>query len=186
MKVALSQTIFCGGAHIHGGANGRLHGRHGLPNGWPQSGTKTSPRRRFAKRARFTRWRSNRATIFHSRHRRASRTRSVVLRALRSPTCILAGGNRWNPPIATRCAPNIRRHARRFATSVTNFAAANPEKRTCLANLPSTPGRAGYGVVRLNTKTARSHWNAGRETFRHHFAPMTSSIRGAHARFPNR
>ena len=34
MKVALSQTIFCGGAHIHGKVGGRLHADLDS-NGWP-------------------------------------------------------------------------------------------------------------------------------------------------------
>ncbi|MGY8720267.1 MAG: hypothetical protein ACKVI3_21090, partial [Verrucomicrobiia bacterium] len=37
MKVALSATIFTGGAHIHGDANGRLHADMDS-NGWPQAG----------------------------------------------------------------------------------------------------------------------------------------------------
>ena len=36
-KVALSQTIFCGGAHIHGKVGGRLYGDLDS-NGWPQAG----------------------------------------------------------------------------------------------------------------------------------------------------
>jgi len=37
MKAVLSQTIFCGGAHIHGGTNNRLHADMDS-NGWPQTG----------------------------------------------------------------------------------------------------------------------------------------------------
>jgi hypothetical protein len=37
MKAALSQTIFCGGAHIHGKVGGRLHADLDS-NGWPQTG----------------------------------------------------------------------------------------------------------------------------------------------------
>ena len=37
MKVGLSQTIFCGGAHIHGKLDGRLHADLDS-NGWPQTG----------------------------------------------------------------------------------------------------------------------------------------------------
>ena len=37
MKAALSQTIFCGGAHIHGRVGGRLHADLDS-NGWPQTG----------------------------------------------------------------------------------------------------------------------------------------------------
>ena len=43
MKVVLSQTIFCGGAHIHGGVNGRLHADIDS-NGWPQTGRNTAIR----------------------------------------------------------------------------------------------------------------------------------------------
>jgi hypothetical protein len=37
MKAVLSQTIFCGGAHIHGAINNRLHADLDS-NGWPQTG----------------------------------------------------------------------------------------------------------------------------------------------------
>jgi hypothetical protein len=37
MKAVLSQTGFCGGAHLHGGRNNRLHADLDS-NGWPQSG----------------------------------------------------------------------------------------------------------------------------------------------------
>ncbi len=37
MKAVLSQTIFCGGAHLHGGRNNRLHADLDS-NGWPQTG----------------------------------------------------------------------------------------------------------------------------------------------------
>ena len=37
MKCVLSQTIFCGGAHLHGRAGGRLHADLDS-NGWPQTG----------------------------------------------------------------------------------------------------------------------------------------------------
>lgn len=37
MKCVLSQTIFCGGAHIHGSIGGRLHADMDS-NGWPQTG----------------------------------------------------------------------------------------------------------------------------------------------------
>ncbi len=50
MKVALSATIFAGGAHIHGDANGRLHADMDS-NGWPQAGRNRaleSLRRAFA------------------------------------------------------------------------------------------------------------------------------------------
>ena len=37
LKAVLSQTIFCGGAHIHGKIGGRLHAALDS-NGWPQTG----------------------------------------------------------------------------------------------------------------------------------------------------
>ena len=43
MKVVLSQTGFCGGAHIHGRATNRLHADLDS-NGWPQSGRKRALR----------------------------------------------------------------------------------------------------------------------------------------------
>lgn len=151
MKIALSQTIFCGGAHIHGSANGRLHADMDS-NGWPQSGRNAaleSLRKAFAFHLAGD---QHLATIFHhgiDEHRDAVWS-----------FCVPSIANlylRWWEPIQ----PGENRESGApeytgdqldgFANKVTNYAAANPEKRPA-GNLLNTRA-AGYGIVRLNTKT---------------------------------
>jgi len=151
MKVALSQTIFCGGAHIHGGANGRLHADMDS-NGWPQSGRNRALaelRKAFAFHYAGD---QHLATIFHhgiDEHRDAIWS-----------FCVPSIANlylRWWEPLepGTNREPGAPEYTGDtldgFANKVTNFAAANPEKRPA-GNLLNTRA-AGYGVVRLNTKT---------------------------------
>lgn len=151
MKIALSQTIFCGGAHIHGSANGRLHADMDS-NGWPQSGRNAalaSLRKAFAFHLAGD---QHLATIFHhgiDEHRDAVWS-----------FCVPSIANlylRWWEPLQ----PGKNRESGApeytgdqldgFANKVTNYAAANPEKRPA-GSLLNTRA-AGYGIVRLNTKT---------------------------------
>ncbi len=151
MKIALSQTIFCGGAHIHGDANGRLHADMDS-NGWPQTGRNhalASLRRAFAFHYAGD---QHLATIFHhgiDEHRDAVWS-----------FCVPSIANlylRWWAPLEPgknreAGAPDYTGdHLDGFANKVTNYAAANPEKNPA-GNLLNTRA-AGYGVVRLNTKT---------------------------------
>lgn len=150
MKVALSATIFCGGAHIHGGANGRLHADMDS-NGWPQSGRSralSALRKGFAFHCAGD---QHLATIFHhglENHRDAIWSFCV-------PSIANLYLRWWEPlkPGANReaGAPDYSGdHLDGFANKVTNYAAANPEKKPAgkLLNTRS----AGFGVVRLNTK----------------------------------
>lgn len=151
MKVALSQTIFCGGAHIHGSANGRLHADMDS-NGWPQSGRNRaleSLRKAFAFHYAGD---QHLATIFHhgiNEHRDAIWS-----------FCVPSIANlylRWWEPLE----PGKNRepgspeytgdHLDGFDNKVTNYAAANPEKKPA-GNILNTRA-AGFGVVRFNTKT---------------------------------
>lgn len=151
MKVALSQTIFCGGAHIHGSANGRLHADMDS-NGWPQSGRNRaleSLRKAFAFHYAGD---QHLATIFHhgiDEHRDAIWS-----------FCVPSIANlylRWWEPLE----PGENRepgspeytgdHLDGFDNKVTNYAAANPEKKPA-GNILNTRA-AGFGVVRFNTKT---------------------------------
>lgn len=151
MKVALSQTIFCGGAHIHGSANGRLHADMDS-NGWPQSGRNRaleSLRKAFAFHYAGD---QHLATIFHhgiDEHRDAIWS-----------FCVPSIANlylRWWEPLE----PGKNRepgspeytgdHLDGFDNKVTNYAAANPEKKPA-GNILNTRA-AGFGVVRFNTKT---------------------------------
>ena len=150
MKVALSATIFCGGAHVHGAANGRLHADMDS-NGWPQTGRNRalkSLRKGFAFHIAGD---QHLATIFHQgvdEHRDAIWS-----------FCVPSIANlylRWWDPLE----PGLNREAGSpeytgdlldgFNNKVTNYAAANPEK-TPAGNLLNTRA-AGFGIVRLDTK----------------------------------
>ncbi|TWU06362.1 hypothetical protein [Stieleria varia] len=151
MKVALSQTIFCGGAHIHGSANGRLHADMDS-NGWPQSGRNRALRSLRKAFAFHYAGDQHLATIFHhgvDEHRDAIWS-----------FCVPSIANlylRWWEPLQ----PGLNREPGSpeytgdlldgFDNKVTNYAAANPEKMPA-GNLLNTRA-AGFGIVRLNTKT---------------------------------
>lgn len=149
MKVALSATIFCGGAHIHGGANGRLHADMDS-NGWPQSGRNralASLRRAFAFHLAGD---QHLATIFHHG---IDEFRDAIW-----SFCVPSIANlylRWWEPLkpgANREADSPEYtgdHLDGFANKVTNYAAANPEKKPA-GNILNTRS-AGFGIVRLNT-----------------------------------
>lgn len=151
MKVALSQTIFCGGAHIHGSANGRLHADMDS-NGWPQAGRNraiAALRKGFAFHYAGD---QHLATIFHhgiDEHRDAIWS-----------FCVPSIANlylRWWEPLTPGLnretgAPNYTGdHLDGFDNKVTNYAAANPEKKPA-GNILNTRS-AGFGVVRLHTDT---------------------------------
>ncbi|QEG42855.1 alkaline phosphatase D family protein [Roseimaritima ulvae] len=151
MKIALSQTIFCGGAHIHGAANGRLHADMDS-NGWPQTGRNralASLRRAFAFHLAGD---QHLATIFHhgiDEYRDAGWSfcvPSIANLYLRWWEPLEPGENR--EPGAPAYTGD---HLDGFANKVTNYAAANPAK-TPAGNLLNTRA-AGWGIVRLNTKT---------------------------------
>ncbi len=151
MKVALSATIFCGGAHIHGNANGRLHADMDS-NGWPQSGRNRAVaalRKGFAFHYAGD---QHLATIFQhgiDEHRDAIWS-----------FCVPSIANlylRWWEPLepGENREPGAPEYTGDgydgFMNRVTNFAAANPEKKPA-GNLLNTRS-AGYGIVRLNTDT---------------------------------
>ncbi|QDV42389.1 hypothetical protein Enr13x_22340 [Stieleria neptunia] len=151
MKVALSQTIFCGGAHIHGSANGRLHADMDS-NGWPQTGRNRalkSLRKAFAFHYAGD---QHLATIFHhgiDEHRDAIWSfcvPSIANLYLRWWEPLVPGQNR--EPGSPEYTGD---HLDGFANKVTNYAAANPEKMPA-GNVLNTRS-AGFGIVRLNTKT---------------------------------
>ncbi|WP_286764983.1 MULTISPECIES: alkaline phosphatase D family protein [Rhodopirellula] len=151
MKVALSQTIFCGGAHIHGAANGRLHADMDS-NGWPQAGRNralAALRKAFAFHYAGD---QHLATIFH--HGIDEYRDSIW------SFCVPSIANlylRWWEPVepGENREPGAPEYTGDsldgFANKVTNYAAANPEKKPA-GNLLNTRA-AGFGIVRLNTKT---------------------------------
>ena len=151
MKVALSATIFCGGAHIHGTASGRLHADMDS-NGWPQSGRNravSALRKAFAFHCAGD---QHLATIFkHGIDEYRDGIWSF---------CVPSIANlylRWWAPLETGAnreagSPGYTGdHLDGFGNKVTNFAAANPEKRPSGGKL--TTRAAGFGIVRLNTKS---------------------------------
>lgn len=151
LKVALSQTIFCGGAHIHGDANGRLHADMDS-NGWPQTGRNLalkSLRKAFAFHYAGD---QHLATIFqHGVDEHGDAIWSF---------CVPSIANlylRWWEPLESgqNREPGSPAYTGDyldgFGNKVTNYAAANPEKSPA-GNLLNTRA-AGFGIVRLNTKT---------------------------------
>ena len=151
MKVALSATIFAGGAHIHGDANGRLHADMDS-NGWPQTGRNRALgalRKAFAFHYAGD---QHLATIFQhgiDEHRDAIWS-----------FCVPSIANlylRWWDPLEVGmnreagAAAYTGDYLDGFANKVTNFAAANPDKVPAgkLLNTRS----AGYGIVRINTQS---------------------------------
>ena len=151
MKVALSQTIFCGGAHIHGKIGGRLHADLDS-NGWPQAGrNKAIASLRKAYAFHFA-GDQHLATIFHH------------------------GINEWRDSIYSFCVPSIANlylrwwkplepgknrgpgidpilgdHFDGFNNKVTAIAVANPSPEKGGDRL--TTRAAGFGVTRINKKT---------------------------------
>ena len=154
MKAVLSQTIFCGGAHIHGKLGGRLHADLDS-NGWPQTGRNKAidlMRRSFSVHIAGD---QHLGTIFHH------------------------GIDDWEDGNFSFCVPSIAnlylrwwspekpspsrdpkmpeytgRHLDGFANKVTCWAAANPGMT---ADDLSKGGKlttraAGFGVVTFNKK----------------------------------
>jgi hypothetical protein len=152
MKTVLSQTIFCGGAHIHGKIGGRLHADLDS-NGWPQTGRNKALaeiRRCFAVHIAGD---QHLATIFHH------------------------GIENWEDACYSFCVPSIAnlylrwwdplkagenhqagmpeytgRHYDGFGNRVTCWAAANPSKEPNGGSKLTTRA-AGFGVVRFNKPT---------------------------------
>lgn len=152
MKAVLSQTIFCGGAHLHGKLTNRLHADLDS-NGWPQTGRNKALaeiRRAFAIHIAGD---QHLASIFHH------------------------GIQDWNDSCYSFCVPSIAnlylrwwapltpgksrppdmpeytgRHLDGFANKITCWAVANPSKEPNPANKLTTRA-AGFGVVRFNKRT---------------------------------
>lgn len=151
MKVALSATIFTGGAHIHGKASGRLHADMDS-NGWPQTGRNNALR---SLRKGFTfhyAGDQHLATIFNYGIDEfgdagwAFCVPSIANLYLRWWEPLEAGANR--EPGAPEYNGD---HLDGFNNKVTNYAAANPAKEPA-GDLLNTRA-AGFGIVRLNTDT---------------------------------
>jgi hypothetical protein len=153
MKAVLSQTVFCGGAHLHGSRNNRLYADLDS-NGWPQSGRNAALmeiRKAFA------------LMIAGDQH---------------LGTIIHHGVNDWNDSGYSICVPSIANLYLRwwaplepgrnreleapehtgefldgFANKITMLAVANPTPEENHDKL--TTRAAGFGVVKFNRKTRK-------------------------------
>ena len=157
LKVALSQTIFCGGAHIHGKVGGRLHADLDS-NGWPQTGRNkalVALRKAFATHIAGD---QHLATVFHH------------------------GIDDWNDAGYSFCVPSIANlylrwwhqplepgrnrapgqseilgeHVDGFGNRVTVWAVANPSPGRAKGDRLTTRA-AGFGVVRLEQEDPQDH-----------------------------
>lgn len=152
MKAVLSQTIFCGGAHIHGKTGNRLHADMDS-NGWPQTGRNKAIaeiRRAFAIHIAGD---QHLATIFHH------------------------GIDEWNDSCYSFCVPSIANLYLRwwkplkpgknrepgapeytgefldgFGNKVTCLAVANPSPKPN-GGQKLTTRAAGFGIVKFNKKS---------------------------------
>ncbi len=154
MKVALSQTIFCGGAHIHGKIGGRLHADLDS-NGWPQTGRNKAIdalRKCFAVHYAGD---QHLGSIFHHG--------IDEFRDGCYSFCVPSIANlylRWWKPLAPgknrqAGAPDYTGdHLDGFHNKVTCLAVANPDQRPAGGDRLTTRA-AGFGVLRLNKKTRK-------------------------------
>ncbi len=152
MKVALSQTIFCGGAHIHGKIGGRLHADLDS-NGWPQAGRNKAidaMRKCFAVHYAGD---QHLGTIFH--HGIDEFGDGCY------SFCVPSIANlylRWWKPLEPgenrpAGAPDYTGdHLDGFHNKVTCYAAANPDETPSGGDRLTTRA-AGFGVMRLSKKT---------------------------------
>lgn len=154
LKVALSQTIFCGGAHIHGKLGGRLHADLDS-NGWPQTGRNKALdalRKGFAVHYAGD---QHLATIFHHG---IDRPRDSIY-----SFCVPSIANlylRWWDPLEDGenrkdgDPPYLGDHKDGFGNLVTCVAVANPSTDPADGDKLTTRA-AGFGVMRLNTKSRK-------------------------------
>ena len=148
MKAVLSQTIFCGGAHLHGGRNNRLYADLDS-NGWPQTGRNKALaeiRKAFAVHIAGD---QHLATIMH--HGIDDWEDSMY------SFCVPSIANlylRWWAPLqpGENRQPGMPDYTGRFhdgmGNKVTVWAVANPSPKENRDKL--TTRAAGFGIVRFN------------------------------------
>ena len=153
-KVALSQTIFCGGAHIHGKVGGRLHADLDS-NGWPQTGRNKVIRALRKAFALHLAGDQHLATIYHHG--------VDDWRDGNISFCVPSIANlylRWWAPLdpgrnrEPGAPPYTGDHLDGFHNKVTCYAAANPSIEPAGGDKLTTRA-AGFGVVRFNKKTRK-------------------------------
>jgi len=153
-KVALSQTIFCGGAHIHGKAGGRLYGDLDS-NGWPQTGRNKAIKALRKAFAFHIAGDQHLATVFHHG---VDEFRDSIY-----SFCVPSIANlylRWWEPLEPGANrepgqdPIYGDHFDTFGNRVTCLAVANPKKEPNGGDKLTTRA-AGFGIVRFNKKTRK-------------------------------
>ncbi|MCA8956664.1 MAG: metallophosphoesterase [Planctomycetes bacterium] len=153
-KVALSQTIFCGGAHVHGNLKGRLQADLDS-NGWPQTGRNKAVRALRKCFALHIAGDQHLATLFHHG--------VDTWRDSGWSFCTPAIANlylRWWQPStpgrnrAPGMDPMLGDHLDGFGNHVTCWAAANPDiaPRAARSAGKLTTRAAGFGVVRFDKR----------------------------------
>ncbi len=153
-KVALSQTIFCGGAHIHGKVGGRLYGDLDS-NGWPQTGRNKAVDLMRKSYALHLAGDQHLATVFHHGVEDFGDANysfcvpSIANLYLRWWEPLKAGGNRKPGQ-----GPIYGEHLDTFGNHVTCIAVANPDKRPANGDKLTTRA-AGFGIVRLNKENRK-------------------------------
>ncbi|GAF85326.1 unnamed protein product, partial [marine sediment metagenome] len=151
MKAVLSQTIFCGGAHVHGKVGGRVHADLDA-NGWPQTGRNKALHEMRKSFSVHIAGDQHLGTIFHH------------------------GIDEWNDAAYSFCVPSIANlylrwwaplepgknrlegmpnytgeHLDGMGNKVTCWAAANPGDKPNGGGKLTTRA-AGFGVVKFNKK----------------------------------
>jgi hypothetical protein len=152
MKAVLSQTIFCGGAHVHGKLGGRLHADLDS-NGWPQTGRNKALAEMRRCQAVHIAGDQHLGSIFH--HGIDDWEDATV------SFCVPSIANlylRWWDPLEpggnrTAGSPAYTgRHLDGFGNRVTCYAAANPTSEPADGSKLTTRA-AGFGVIRFDTVT---------------------------------
>jgi hypothetical protein len=153
-KVALSQTIFCGGAHIHGKAGGRLYGDLDS-NGWPQTPRNNAIKALRKAYAFHYAGDQHLATVFHHGVEEFGDANYSF--------CVPSIANlylRWWEPMEPKGGwpagqdPIFGNHLDTFGNHVTCLAVANPDNEPANGDKLTTRA-AGFGIVRFNKKTRR-------------------------------
>ena len=154
IKAVLSQTIFCGGAHVHGKLGGRLHADLDS-NGWPQSGRNRALDAMRRCQAVHIAGDQHLGTIFH--HGIDDWEDGPV------SFCVPSIANlylRWWDPLrpGQNREPGAPAYTGRnldgFGNRVTCYAAANPSREPTDGSKLTTRA-AGFGIIRFATDTRK-------------------------------
>lgn len=152
MKAVLSQTGFCGGAHLHGGPENRLHADMDS-NGWPQTGRNQALKLIQKANAVHIAGDQHLATLIqHGINEHRDGPWAFVV-----PAIVNSFYGRWWWPEDEKTGANAPHHSSLpwlgdykdgFGNKITMYAYANPEKNRSKKN---KQGRAdGWGLIRFH------------------------------------